>query len=40
MYWYYVRYPEAVVTIELEMDTNQEPSDNEIEEIREILDLP
>lgn len=40
MYWYYVRYPEAVVTIELEMNTKQEPSDKEIEEIREILDLP
>lgn len=40
MYWYYIRYPEEMVVIEFAMETAQEPSGNEIEEIRKTLDLP
>lgn len=40
MYWYYIRYPETVAVIELEMEMSREPSDKEIEKIQKELELP
>ncbi len=40
MYWYYIRYPEKVVFIEFEIDTNREPSKKEIEKVQKTLELP
>ena len=40
LYWYYIRYPEEMVVIELEMETGKEPSEQELGEIQEMLNLP